>query len=146
MLLWWFRFISKIWISFLVPFLPFCQSEIETDNKGFTLWFSLSLTFLSYETTTYVKSYKAANISRGLLQILQITNTFFLLFAWLQTWLYCYVRNYSGHRQEADILPEKPFKDAKLIYVFFQKSKTHFLELTFPLGNLWSIDYWHKVL
>lgn len=30
--LWWFKFISKLWISFLFPFLPSCGSKITTTN------------------------------------------------------------------------------------------------------------------
>lgn len=61
---------------------------------------------------------KAADLSRGLLHVLQITNTFFPLFIWLQAWLRSSVRNYCRHRKEAEILPEKCFKDATFIYVF----------------------------
>jgi len=51
---------------------------------------------------------------------------FFLLFIWLQARLHSSVHNYSGHRKEAEILPEKPFKDAKFLYVFLQTVKLTF--------------------
>lgn len=63
------------------------------------------------------------------------SSTFFLLFIWLQAWLHCSVHNYFRHRKETEILPEKPCKDTECIYIF-SKNQTHFLEITFPLGNL----------
>lgn len=122
---WWFRFISSIWIYFLFPFSPLCRSKIITTNKGFyPMFFSYFNISVLWNPYICVKWYEQ---SRKYLQssFACCTNhhTFLLLFNWLKAWLHSSLDNYSEHGKEAEILPEKPFKDAKLIHVFFRNVK-----------------------